>query len=83
MRITLKCSGLVLDDLPIGADGAGAEMDVAEDASVGVVLADLGLSPDEGYLIMVDEQVIVPSEVATRRLKAGDRLVILPPLRGG
>lgn len=83
MRITLKCSGLILDDPPIGADGAGAEMDVAQDASVGVVLADLGLSPNEGHLVMIGEEVIVPSEIATRRLKAGDRLVILPPLRGG
>lgn len=83
MRIAVKCSGLVEGKLPPGADGAGAEIEVAQGATIATVMADLGLSVAEGYLVTVDDQVVVPSDISKRYLNEGERLVILPPLRGG
>ena len=83
MRIIFKCSGLAIEGLPPGADSMGAEIDVVDGATAGEVLAELGLSDAGDCLVVLDDQVILPSEVATRPLNEGGRLVILPPLRGG
>lgn len=83
MQIKLKATGVVADGLPEAALSTGAILTVAEGATPADVLDRYGLDVAEGFLVMVDDEVVVPSAVATRRLGAGDLLTILPPLKGG
>ena len=83
MQIKLKATGVVGDGLPEAAASLGAEITAAEGATPESVLAAYGIDSTEGFLVMINEEVVVPSEMTTRRLNDGDHLTILPPLRGG
>jgi len=43
----------------------------------------LGMPLDENYLVSLNGEVVVSGERDTRVLAEGDRLVIMPPLKGG
>jgi sulfur carrier protein ThiS len=83
MRITVKTGGLLGRYLPAGSARNSAELDVAEGASVGDVIARLALPPEGGYLVIHNGVAVPEAERAACRLAAGDELAIMPPLKGG
>ena len=83
MKIRIKTGGLLGEHLPPGSAGNSAEIEVAEDATPADVLRQLGMPPDENYLISLNGEVVVSSDRDKRRLAENDRLVIMPPLKGG
>ncbi len=83
MRITVKTAGLLTAYLSGSGDGNAAVLDVAEAATPRDVIEQLGMPPDESYLVMLNGASVPRAERASRALAEGDTLAVMPPLKGG
>ena len=83
MKIQFKTGGLFVEHLPAGSTGNRAELEVSAGATPMDVMRQLGMPPDENYLVSLNGEVVVISERATRVLGEGDSLAIMPPMKGG
>ena len=83
MKIHFKTGGLFVEHLPADSDGNTAELDVAEGATPIDVMRQLGMPLEENYLVSLNGEVVVISERDTKVLAEGDRLAVMPPLKGG
>lgn len=83
MRIAVKTGGLLGRYLPEGSAKNSAELEVAEGASVGDVIAQLAMPPEGGYLVIHNGVAVPKAARAACPLSADDELAIMPPLKGG
>lgn len=83
MRVTLKTAGLLGKHLPPGSARNKAELDVPCGVSPLDIIDQLGLPPDDNYLITLNGTIVPPSERPDCVLSDNDQLSIMPPLKGG
>tara|TARA_B100000676_G_scaffold292876_1_gene328995 strand:- start:402 stop:605 length:204 start_codon:yes stop_codon:yes gene_type:complete len=57
--------------------------EVTEDAELSAVLRDLGLEPGGGWAVAVNEEVAPIDSWDSRRLGAGDRILLVRATPGG
>jgi thiamine biosynthesis protein ThiS len=81
MDVTLKMSGLIARYVPGSADGT--RMHLLEGTTISGLMARLGLPGDETYLVIVNDSTIAKDRRGTYVLSDGDRVSIVPPLKGG
>lgn len=82
MRIRVRTAGLLGQYLPAGAEGNRAEIEVKEGATPLDVMAQLGF-PEGAYLVSVNGSAIPTAQRAATKLREGDDLALMPPLKGG
>lgn len=84
MNVTLKLFASLTDYLPPDARRANrVALDVADDVTVGGVIADFQLPAKLVHLVLVNGTYIAPEDRATRVLQSDDVLAIWPPIAGG
>ena len=83
MKITVKTAGTLGKYLPAGSAGNLADVDVPDDATPATVMAQLGFPLENSYLVILNGATVPKAERPTRRLTAGDKLSVMPPLKGG
>ena len=83
MKITVKTAGTLGRFLPPGRQGNLADIEVAADATPMDVVRQLGMPEDGSYLIILNGATVPKAERPTHRLADGDKLSIMPPLKGG
>lgn len=81
MKVTIKMSGLMARHVPGSANGV--EMNLLEGATIGGVMTRLGLPGDQTYLVIVNDSTVPKDKRASHKLSDGDRISIVPPLKGG
>ena len=81
MEVTLKMSGLIARKLPGSVDGT--TMTLVDGTTISSLMARLGLPGDESYLVIVNDTTVAKDRRKTHVLSDGDRVSIVPPLRGG
>jgi thiamine biosynthesis protein ThiS len=81
MKVTVKMSGMIAKIVPGSADGI--EVKLLDGASVSSLMTRLGLPGNETYLVIVNDSTVPKDHRATHRLSDGDRIAIVPPLKGG
>lgn len=81
MEVTLKMSGLIARYVPGSAQGT--TMSLLEGTTISGLMARLGLPGDETYLVIVNDSTVPKERLKTRVLADGDRISIVPPLKGG
>ena len=83
MQITLNLRGLLAQYHPPGAGRDPRPLEVEDDATIGSVLAQLGVPRELAHLVLVNGVQVPGSRVETTLLHAQDLLAIWPPLSGG
>ncbi len=83
MIITVKTAGSLGRYLPEGSSGNQADVEVPEDSSPSAVIAQLGFPVEGAYMVILNGKSVAKAERASTRLSAGDKLAIMPPLKGG
>ncbi len=83
MRISLKTAGTLARYLPAGSSGNLAQLDIEEGATPAQVMDRLGMPGEGSYLVILNDTVVPKAERTERGLCEGDRLAIVPPLKGG
>lgn len=81
MEVTLKMSGLIARYVPGSAEGT--TMSLLEGTTISGLMARLGLPGDESYLVIVNDSTVPKERIKTHVLADGDRISIVPPLKGG
>lgn len=81
MEVTLKMSGLMARYVPGSA--AGTKMHLLDGTTISGLMARLGLPGDETYLVIVNDSTVAKDRHRTHVLSDGDRVSIVPPLKGG
>lgn len=81
MKVTIKMSGLMARQVPGSA--TGVEMSLLEGTTIGGVMTRLGLPGNESYLVIVNDSTVPKDRRASQKLNDGDRISIVPPLKGG
>ncbi len=83
VRITLKLFATLAGYLPDGARRNQVGIDVPSAATVNEVIAPLHMPPELVSLVVLNGEILLPSERASRRVVNGDVLAIWPPVAGG
>ena len=81
MKVTVKMSGLIAKFVPGSAEGV--EVSLLDGATVSSMMTRLGLPGNETYLVIVNDSTVPKDKRATHKLAEGDRIAIVPPLKGG
>jgi len=81
MEVTLKMSGLAARYVPGSAQGT--KITLLEGTKISGLMARLGLPGDETYLVIVNDSTVARDRHGTFVLSDGDRVSIVPPLKGG
>jgi len=83
MHLTVKLYATLSDYLPAGSKHNRVELDVAEAATVGAVLAPFALPEKLTHLVLVNGVFIPPGERGSKVLGEGDVVAVWPPIAGG
>ena len=83
MKIKIKLYASLSQYLPAGAERNEVVLEVADDATVGGVLDQLGAPPENCHLVLVNGSYVAPSEGESPKLLDGDTLAAWPPVAGG
>ena len=83
MKVTVKTSAPLKKHLPANAKDNQASIEMPDQSKVSDVLHKLGFLPNENYLITLNSAIVTPSRRSEQILADGDKLTILPPLKGG
>lgn len=81
MKVIVKMSGLIAKYVPGSAEGV--EVNLLQGASLSSLMTRLGLPGNENYLIIVNDATVPKDRRLTYKLSEGDRIAIVPPLKGG
>ena len=81
MKVTVKMSGMIAKIVPGSAEGI--EVKLLEGATLSSLMTQLGLPGNETYLVIVNDSTVPKDRRATHKLSEGDRIAIVPPLKGG
>jgi thiamine biosynthesis protein ThiS len=81
MKVTVKMSGLIAKLLPGSADGV--EVDLVDGSTVSSLMTKLDLPGSETYLVIVNDSTVPKNKRPAHKLSDGDRIAIVPPLKGG
>jgi thiamine biosynthesis protein ThiS len=81
MKVTVKMSGLMAKLVPGSA--SGTEIDLLEGSTISSLMTRLGLPGNETYLVIVNDSTVSRDKRTTFKLSEGDRIAIVPPLKGG
>ncbi len=83
IRIQIKTGGLLGEYLPAGSARNTAEIEVDENATPLDVMKQLGIPMEDNYLVSLNGTVVTRKERSSQPIAENDRLVIMPPLKGG
>ena len=83
IKIHLKTGGLLGEYLPAGSARNTAEVTVDDNATPLDVMKQLGMPLEDNYLVSLNGSVVTRKERSSQCLAESDRLVIMPPLKGG
>ncbi len=84
MELSVKLIGHLLDDVTAsGATFDGRQYAVADGVTPRELAAAIGLPADAEYFVMVNGDHVRDNALDTHELKAGDEVVLCPPLKGG
>ncbi len=83
VQSTLKLFATLASYLPDGAKRNQIGIEVPAGATVNEVLAPLHMPLEQVSLVVVNGEILLPAERASRHLSNGDVLAIWPPVAGG
>jgi len=83
LNISLKTAGILGRYLPAGSARNSATLEIEDGATPIDVIKLLDMPVDGNYLVMVNGEIVPPSERNDRVLQDNDQLSIMPALRGG
>jgi sulfur carrier protein ThiS len=83
VQITLKLFATLAGYLPAGAKRNQIGIDVPASSTVNDVLAPLHMPLAQVSLVVLNGEILLPVERASRRLTNGDVLAVWPPVAGG
>jgi len=81
VKITVKMSGLIAKLLPGSTDGI--EVDLEDGTTVTGLMDQLNLPSDGTYLVIANDTTVPKGKRPEHKLSDGDRVAIVPPLKGG
>jgi thiamine biosynthesis protein ThiS len=81
MNVTVKMSGMIAKMVPGSAEGI--QVKLLDGATVSSLMTRLGLPGNETYLVIVNDSTVPKDRRGTLKLSDGDRIAIVPPLKGG
>ena len=84
MKITLKLFASLASYLPPNKkNGIEADIEVADDSTIGDMISQFKIPSKSAHLVMVNGVYIKPSERDQYILRPNDALAICPPVAGG
>lgn len=83
LKISIKTAGILGKYLPPGSARNSAEIEIDESATPDDVIKSLAMPADGNYLVLINGEIVSPSERPGRVLQDNDQLSIMPALRGG
>ena len=83
IKVQVKTGGLLGEYLPVGSTRNTAEIEVDDDATPLDVMKQLGIPMEDNYLVSLNDSVVTRRDRSSQPLAENDRLVIMPPLKGG
>jgi sulfur carrier protein ThiS len=84
MQVTLKLFASLASYLPPNKkNGIEADVDVADESTIGDMIALFNIPSKSAHLVMVNGVYIKPDQRDQYVLKANDALAICPPVAGG
>ncbi|MGI9335514.1 MAG: sulfur carrier protein ThiS [Gammaproteobacteria bacterium] len=83
MKLEIKTGGLLGEYLPAGSGRNRAQIEIEAGATIDAVMRRLGFPENERYLTSLNGEIVPQAARSSTVVGDGDRLAILPPLKGG
>lgn len=76
--------GHLMDDLPDGGvNFDGSNFPIQEEMTVVSLASEIGLGGNAEFFVMINDEHLPNDQWSERYLRAGERVVLCPPLKGG
>ena len=83
MEISVTLFGGLRHHLPAGSSFNKCTVAIDEGASLEALLAKLPVPPDTAYMVLLNDERITHETYADTVIQADDKVVLLPPIKGG
>lgn len=83
MIIKVKLFAMLRDKLPPDSNGEDVDIEVGEGATARQIIDQLEIPEQLAHLVMINGYHLLPDEIISRPLQAGETLAIFPPVAGG
>ncbi|MCP3852777.1 MAG: MoaD/ThiS family protein [Gammaproteobacteria bacterium] len=83
MQVSVKLFGALRQFMPAGSAFNSCTLTVADNANLTEVLAALPIPPSKPYLVVFNDSKIDEESFDTIRVTAADKIILLPPVKGG
>lgn len=83
MLIKVKLFAMLREKLPPDSNGEDMEVEVGDGTTARGIIDQLQIPPELAHLVMINGYHLLPDEILSRPLKAGETLAIFPPVAGG
>ena len=83
MLIKVKLVAMLREKLPPDSNGEDMEVEVGDGTTARGIIDQLQIPPELAHLVMINGYHLLPDEILSRPLQAGETLAIFPPVAGG
>ena len=83
MLIKVKLFAMLREKLPPDSNGEDMEVEVGDGTTARGIIDQLQIPPELAHLVMINGFHLLPDEILSRPLQAGETLAIFPPVAGG
>lgn len=83
MIIRVKLFAMLREKLPPDSNGEEMDIVVGDGTTARGIIDQLQIPPELAHLVMIDGYHLLPEEILSRPLQAGETLAIFPPVAGG
>ncbi len=83
MEMTVTLFGGLRHFLPAGSSFNKCRIDVDDGSSLKVLLQKIPVPPDKPYLVILNDEKVARDQYHEITVDADDKVVLLPPIKGG
>ncbi|MCP4235665.1 MAG: MoaD/ThiS family protein [Aestuariibacter sp.] len=83
MQVSVKLFGALRQFMPAGSAFNSCRLTVPDNANLTEVLAALPIPQSKPYLVVFNDSKIDADSYDATRVSAADKIVLLPPVKGG
>ena len=83
VKVTVRLVGGLTRYLPPNSNNGSTELEISSNSTVSCLIEKFGMPADRQYMVSVNDEFIPSGQLEAVSFNAGDRIMMMPALKGG